>query len=102
RELAADEVVAAAEGASLHQDRGERALARVERGLEHRAMAFALGIGLEIEDLGLEQDLLEQGLDADALLGGDFGREDFAAELLEHDVVLEQVLLDLLRVGRRE
>ena len=36
-------------------------------------MAFALGIGLEVEDLGLEQDLLQQGLDADALLGGDLG-----------------------------
>ena len=53
-------------------------------------------IGLEVEDFGLEQDLLEQGLDAGALLGGDLGGERLSAELLEHDVVLQQVLLDFL------
>ena len=53
----------------------QRTLARVERGLEHGAMTLAVGIGLEIEDLGLEQDLIEQGVDPDALLGRDLGRE---------------------------
>ena len=37
-ELAADEVVADPQRALLHQDRGERALARIERGLEHGAL----------------------------------------------------------------
>ena len=39
-------------------------------------------------------------VDAGALLGRDLGGEHVAAELLEHDAVLQQVLLDLLRVGR--
>ena len=98
-ELAADEVVAAAQGAPLDQDGGQRALARIERGLEHGAVALAVRIGLEVEDLGLEQDLLQQAVDAGALLGRDLGREHVAAELLEHHVVLQQVLLDLRHVG---
>ena len=62
--------------------------------------AAAVGIGLEVEDFRLQQDLLEQLVDAGALLGRDLGGETCAAELLEHDAVLQQVLLDLLHVGR--
>ena len=84
-ELAADEVVADLQRAALHQQRGERALARIEGGLDDGALGPAVGVGLEVEDVGLEQDLLEQQVDAGALLGRDCGREDVAAELLEHD-----------------
>ncbi len=98
-EFPADEVVADPEGALLLQDRGQRALARVEGGLEHRAVALAIGIGLEIKDLGLKQDLLEQQVDTGALLGRDLGGQRLAAEFLEHHVVLQEVLLDLLHVG---
>ena len=83
----------------LHQNGRQRTLARIERGLEHGAVAAAVRVGLEVEDLGLQENLLQQGVDAGALLGRDLGGERVAAELLEHDVVLQQVLLDLLHVG---
>ena len=62
----------------------------------------AVRVRLEIEDLGLQQDLLEQLVDAGALLGRDLRAERGAAELLEHDAVLQQVLLHLLHVRLRQ
>jgi hypothetical protein len=66
---AADEVVAHAQRAVLHEHGGHGALARVELGLDDRAGGGAVGVGLEVEDLGLQEDLLEQVLDVGALLG---------------------------------
>ena len=63
-------------------------------------MGTQVGIGLELEDFRLQQDLVEQLLDALAALGRDLGAEHLSAELLEHDVLLQQVLLDLLHIGR--
>jgi hypothetical protein len=99
---AADEVVADAQRAVLHEHRRHRALARIELRLDHRARWRAVGVGLEVQDLGLQEDLLEQLVDVRALLGRDLGREHVAAELLQHDAVLQQLLLDLagLACGR--
>ena len=63
---------------------------------------LAVGVGLEVEDLGLQQDLLEQ-LSMPVPFFAEISAESVvAAELLEHDAVLQQVLLDLLHVGRRQ
>ena len=51
-------------------------------------------VRLQVENFGLEQNLVEQVVDARALLRRDRRRERLAAELLEHDAVLQQILLD--------
>jgi len=56
----------------------------VERRLEHRALGPAVGVRLQIEQLGLQQDLVEQLLHVLARLGGDRRGERRTAELLEH------------------
>jgi hypothetical protein len=66
--------------AALHEHGGQRALARVEGGLEHRAAGFGGCVRLEVEDFRLEQDLIEELLDAGAFLGRDLGAQDLAAE----------------------
>ncbi len=65
-------------------------------------LRLAVGVGLEVEHVGLEQDLLEQQVDAGPLLGRDAGGQHVAAELLEDDAVLQELLHRLLHVGRGE
>ena len=97
---AADEVVADAERAVLHEHRRDRTLPRIELRLDDRAARAAVGIRLEVENLGLEQNLLEQLWHAGPLLRRDRRVERRSAELLEHDAVLEQLLLHLRHVRR--
>ena len=52
---AGDEHVADPERAALDQHGRERAAALVELGLDHRAFGGAVGVGLELEDFGLER-----------------------------------------------
>ena len=66
--------VADPEGAALDEHGGHRAAADVEVGLEHDAAGPALGVGDELLDVGDEQELLEQVVDAEALQGGDLRR----------------------------
>ena len=75
-ELAADEVVADLQRAALHQH-AWRADPCPDRAWPRRTVPWrpAVGVGLEVEDVGLQQDLLEQAVDAGALLGRDRGRE---------------------------
>src|SRR3989441_1317488 len=84
RVLAADEGVAQPQGAVLDENRGERPLAGVERRLEHRAVGAFVRVRLEVEQLGLQQDLLEQLVHIRPLLRRDGSGERGAAELLEH------------------
>ena len=77
----------------------ERAAALVELGLDHRAFGGAVGIGLQLEQFGLEQDLLDQLVEAGLLERRDFDVLDVAAHRLDDDLVLEQLLADLLRIG---
>ena len=58
-------------------------------------------IGLEIEDLGLEQ-ICSSSVDAGAALGRDLGREHVPTKLLQHHVLLQQSCLTFgtLAVGR--
>ena len=55
--------------------------------------------GLEIQDLRLEQDLFQQLLDADALLGRHLGKEDVAPPLFRDHAGLGQFPFYPFRVG---
>ena len=57
---AGDERVADVERAVLHEDRRDRPASLIELRFEHRARGVALGIGLQLADVGDEQHHLEQ------------------------------------------
>ena len=87
------------QGAVLDQQSCDGALALVQTGLDDSALAAAARVGLQLHDLGLENDTLEQVADAHAGDGGHRDAGDVAAPVLGHDLVLGQLLLDALRVG---
>ena len=70
-EVPADEVGPDLQGPVLDEDRRNRTLTRVQRAFDHRPSGIAIRIGLLVEQLGLEQDLLEQLLDTLPRFGGD-------------------------------
>ena len=96
-----DEDVADAQRSALNEHGGDRAAALVEPGFDHRALGRAIGVGPEIEQLGLEQDGLEQLVEIGALHGGHLDVEHVAAHGLDEDLVLEQFGADALRIGVR-
>ena len=61
--------------------------------------AGAVGIGLQLQDLGLERDRLEQLVEIGLLQRRDLDVLDLAAHVLDDDLVLEQFLAHLLRIG---
>ena len=82
--------VADMQRAALDQHGGDRAAALVELGLDHRAFGGAVGIGLEVENFGLQQDGFFQLVEIGALGGGDFDRLRFAAQFFDLDFMLQQ------------
>src|SRR6202043_2609055 len=66
---AGDDDVADLERSALHQHGGDGAAALVELGFHHRAFGGAVGIGLEVQDFGLQQDGFFQLVQANALGG---------------------------------
>ncbi len=96
---AGDKDVADVERAALDQHGRDRATAAVERRLDHDALGGALGIGLEIEDLGLQHDRLLQLVETLPGLGRDLDRQHIATELLDHQAVLQQIGAHPLRIG---
>src|SRR2546430_10151432 len=58
--------------------------------LEHGALGLTVGVGLQVEQLRLQQDLVEQLLHVSPRLGGDRRGERGAPELLEHHPVRQQ------------
>ena len=95
------EGVADAQGAARDEHRGHGATAAVELGLEDVAGCEGVGIGLQLEDVGLEENGLEQVVDADLLLCGDVDEHVLSAPLLWDDAVLGELLAHLVRVGTR-
>ena len=61
-------------------------------------LARGVGVGLELEDVGLQQDHLEQLVDVEALLRRDVHEDVGAAPLLGHDLVLGEHLADLVGI----
>src|SRR3990172_2160331 len=101
-QAAADEILSRLQRAALHQHRRARALAGIEHAFDHGPVSRSRGGGAFVEQIGPQQDLLEQLVDPRPGLGRDRGRHGVAAELVQHDSMLEQVLFHLLRVGRGE
>ena len=91
--------VALTERTVLHQHGGHVTASLVERRLDDRACGVAVGVGLEFEQLGFEEHLVEQLLHAQTLLGRDILALVFAAPFLHEVVHLGELLLDLVGVG---
>src|SRR5918992_1636219 len=72
---------------SSRRRRREWTFAGVESRLDHRTRRVPVGVRLEVEDLGLEQDGVEKLVDVGSALGGDLRRQRLPSELLKHDAV---------------
>ena len=88
---AGDQHVADLERAALDQHRRHRAAALVELGFDHHAVGGAIGIGLELEHFGLQQDRFLELVEVGPLGRRDLDRLDFAAQLLDLDLVAAAV-----------
>ena len=99
--LADDDDVADLERAGLDERGRDRAAALVELGLDDRADGGALRVGLELLEVGDEQDHLDQLVEADPGLGRDRHERHVAAVLLDDDAGLGQLGLDPVRRWRR-
>ena len=73
------------------QHGGDRAPADVEVRLEHDADGAAVGVAAVVLDLGHDEQVLEQVVDADALQRGDLDHDGVAAPLLGHQALLGQL-----------
>ena len=99
--LADQQRIAELQGAAQHQHRGDGAAALFEARLDHVAGGEPGGRRLQFEHFGLQQDAVEQLIDA--LAGARRHRHEniLAAPLLGYHAVLGELLLDLLRIGLR-
>jgi hypothetical protein len=75
-----------------------QAAALVERGFDHTPVARPVGSGLELEHFGLQQDRVEQVVDARAVLA-EFDHLRIATEIFRNDFLGEQFVLDPQRIG---
>ena len=72
---------------------------RVQLRLDDDAFGRAVGIGLQVEQLGLQQDRFLELVEAGLLGRRDLDVEDVAAELLDDELVLQQLLAHALGLG---
>ena len=86
---AGDDEVALLQRAALDQDGRDRAATLVQLGLDDHAFGRAFRIGLEVHDLGLQQDGLDQAVQVGAGLGRDLDDLGVAAQGLADDFVLQ-------------
>ena len=103
---AGHDVVADLERAALDEDRHDGAAARVELGLDDDAGGLRVRVGLELLDLGQQDDRLEQVVEVLLRLGRDVDEHRLAAPLLRlqaerghlgaHAVGLRALLVDLV------
>ena len=94
-----DERLADLEGAALHEEGGDRAAADVEVRLEHHAGGAAVGVGLEVFDVGDEEERLEEVVDAVAVEGRHGDHLDVAAPVLRDEALLGELLLHAVGLG---
>ena len=85
--------------AALHEDGGHGAAADVEVGLEHDAPGPPVGHGPELLELGDDEQVLEQVVDADALERRDLDHDRVAAPRLGDEAALGELGHDPLGVG---
>ena len=86
------------ERAVLNEDGHDRAAALIHACLNDRAAGGAVRICLEFLDLGEQDKVFEQVVDALAGLGRDRADDRLAAPLLGHETVLGELLLDAVGV----
>src|SRR5690606_22970617 len=99
--VAGDQNVALAQGAGLDEHGRHRTASAVELGLDDHAFGGTVRIGLQLEQLGLQQDRLEELVDIEPLERRYLDLQDVAAHGLDKDLVLEQLGTYLLRIGLR-
>ena len=91
--------VADLQGAGLDQHGRHVAASLGHLRLDDGADRRAIRVGLEVLQVGDQQDHLHQVVEPDLLLGGDRDRDHVAAELLDQDLVVGQLLLHPVGVG---
>ena len=96
---AGDQRIAHVQGTACHENRGNRTAALVELSLEDVTGGKGVGVGLELEHVGLEQHGLEQVVDTDLLLGRDVDEHVLSAPLLGDDAVLGELLAHAVGVA---
>ena len=89
------------ERSALYHDRSHVAAALVERRLDDGTLRLLVGVGLQVEHLGLQKHLLQQFVQIYALLGRYVLTLVFSAPLLDQIVHLGQLLLDVVGVCAR-
>ena len=96
--MAADDHIADPQGAFAHQDRGRRPAGSQAR-LDHIAFGATVRIGFEFEQVRLQQNHVQQLINA--LLGQrrDIHENRVAAPIVGHQASVLELLADLHRVG---
>ena len=94
-----DDRVADLQLALVDEHRGHGAAAGVEVGLEHDALGPTVGVGGELLELGDDQQLVEQVVDAEVLGGRHLDDDRVAAPRLGHEFVLGELREHPLRIG---
>ena len=97
--VADDDDVADLERAGLDEEGRDGAAALVQLRLHDRADGRALGVGLELLDVGDDEDRVQQVVDAGAHPRADGDQRHVAAVLLDDHAVLGQLGLDAVGVG---
>ena len=98
-EASAEDDVTHMESSVLDQDSGEVTAALVERRLDDCARSELVGICLELEQVGLKEDLLEELVHVESLLGRDLLALVLATPVLDEDVHLGELAADGIRHG---
>src|SRR4051812_9511806 len=96
---AGDENIADAQGAALDQHSGDGPTTTLQPRLDHDTLGRPLRVSLQVEQLGLQQDRFLELVEIGFLQGGDLDVEHLAAELLDDDFVLQQLVPHPLRLG---
>ena len=97
--LANQNEVAYAKRTSLHEDGGHVSAALIKGCLDYRTLGKPVGVGLEVENFGLEQHFFKKLVYVESLLGRDVLRLDFAAPIFNEQVQAGKLFLDALGVG---
>ena len=91
---AADEVIAHVQRAVAHQHRGHRAAAPIQFGFQHIAHGRTAGIGLQILQVGHQQNHFQQQIQVSLHLGGNGHHDGVAAPIFGQQAAIGKLLLD--------
>ena len=97
--LADQERIAELQRAAQYQHGGDGAASLLQTRFDHIARGQTRGRRLEFEYFGLQQDAVEQLIDAHAGFRRDRHEDVLAAPLFGNDAVFGELLPDLLRIG---